>query len=216
MLRACPHIIHDIRCVRVSSGHIAANAGSELSTIIAFTIDVSYAPQPTGFSEHASNSEPTRSPRQTRAPAHDRRVRHGHRDVPFAPLKRIPERVHAAYLHLAVHQRPTGLAARHRRRVQHVRDGVRVRVRVGIIGRRCIRGQYLAPRVCPRLSSSRYARYVLDAPDQPMGYPSAATTSPSLTGEVAIGSHARSSDWIALEFDPSSASAPTGCEGEDG
>ena len=40
-----------------------------------------------------------------------------------------------------------------------------------------------------------------------MGYPSAATTSPSLTGEVAIGSHARSSDRIlvALEFDPSSA-----------
>jgi hypothetical protein len=30
----------------------------------------------------------------------------------------------------------------------------------------------------------------LMAPDQPMGYPSAATTSPSLTGEVAIGSHA--------------------------
>ena len=59
MLRARPHIIHDIRCVRVSSGHIAANAGSELSTIIAFTIDVSYAPQPTGFNEHASNSEPT-------------------------------------------------------------------------------------------------------------------------------------------------------------
>ena len=57
MLRACPHIIHDIRCVRVSSGHIAANAGSELSTIIAFTIDVSYAPQPTGFNEHASNSD---------------------------------------------------------------------------------------------------------------------------------------------------------------
>ena len=54
-------MIHDILCSRVSSGHIAASAGSELSTIIALTPAVSYAAGATGAAAVTARATKRRS-----------------------------------------------------------------------------------------------------------------------------------------------------------